>query len=132
MISEITSDEYQKANELLSEFKCCVEDYQDNPFAHILMYEDKGLIVYSKIYNRIEIDYIIVDRKYRNKGIGTKLLKFIIDNNDIDNITLEVRNSNNQAIKFYEHNGFKKVAIREKYYSNENGILMIREFEKDD
>lgn len=132
MIREITSSDIAWANELLREFNCCVEDYKDNPFSHIIIYDNKGIVVYSKIYNRIEIEYIIVNNKYRNNGIGTKLLKYIIDNNDITNITLEVSESNNSAIKFYQHNGFKKVAIREKYYNNENGVLMIREFDNND
>ena len=42
------------------------------------------------------------------------------------NITLEVDEKNKIAIKLYEKYGFKKEAIREKYYSSSNGYLMIR------
>ena len=96
---------------------------------HIITYKDsiiKGVLVYSLIYDRVEIDYIIVDEKYRNHGIATKLLNYVIENNNISNITLEVRESNVIAINFYEKNGFKKAAIRKNYYKNEDAILMIK------
>lgn len=131
MITEIINDE--SANELLKEFNCSINDYKDNPFSHILMYDDKGIIVYTKIYDRVEIEYIIVDKRYRRQGIGKSLLNYIINNNtDTINITLEVKESNIEAIKFYEKCGFEKVAIREKYYGIENGILMIRKFDKNE
>ena len=132
MIREINKEDYSLANSLLKDYKYSIDSFLNNPYEHIIMYEDKGLLIYSKIYERIEIDYIVVDTKYRCLGIGSKLLNYIIDNNNIDNITLEVRESNDIAIKFYEHNGFKRVAIRDNYYDNENGILMIRKFDKND
>jgi ribosomal-protein-alanine N-acetyltransferase len=131
MITEIINNE--RANELLKKFNCSINDYKDNPFSHILMYDDKGIIVYTKIYDRVEIEYIIVDKQYRRQGIGKSLLNYIINNNtDTINITLEVKESNIEAIKFYEKCGFEKVAIREKYYGIENGILMIRKFDKNE
>ena len=50
-----------------------------------------------------------------------------ICNNECDNITLEVKESNKSAINFYLKNGFIEVARREKYYQDEDGILMIKE-----
>lgn len=92
-----------------------------------------GFIDFSFIYDRIEINYIYVDSDYRKQQIGTKLIEELISfakiNNCI-NITLEVNENNNVAINFYEKNGFKKSAIRNNYYGNENGILMIRELIK--
>jgi ribosomal-protein-alanine N-acetyltransferase len=106
------------------------EDSFTNVFLKVLVYEDiviKGVLVYEYFYDRIEIDYIIVNNNYRNNGIATKLLNFIENKyNNIRNITLEVRESNYEAINFYLKNGFKKVTIRKNYYKNEDGILMIK------
>jgi ribosomal-protein-alanine N-acetyltransferase len=43
--------------------------------------------------------------------------------------TLEVRESNHEAQRLYEKCGFRTVAIRKKYYSDnrEDAIVMIRE-----
>ena len=51
------------------------------------------------------------------------LLKNSGDNN-IKNITLEVKEDNIAAINLYKKYGFKKVSTREKYYDGINGILM--------
>ena len=86
-----------------------------------------GYLDYSLIYERIEIDNIFVAEKHRNKKIGTKLIKYlskIAKDNNIINITLEVRKSNNIAIYLYEKEGFNKISIRKYYYGDEDAILM--------
>ena len=134
MIKKITKRDWTKANKLLQCF-----DYQldekiyNNPYIHIIMDDDIGVLIYDKIYQRIEIEYIIVNKNYRNRGIATKLLNYMIKTNpDIENITLEIRESNDIAISFYLKNGFIKVANRENYYKNEKAILMMRKFDKDE
>ena len=76
------------------------------------------------------MENIFVEEEYRSKGIGTKLMSYLITKaieKQVVNITLEVRLSNESAIKFYEKNGFKKVSTRKNYYKEEDGILMLRE-----
>jgi len=131
MIRKIEEKDFTQVNELLKNF-----DYElnkesfDNDFLKVLVYEEgiiKGLLVYQYLYDRIEIDYIIVGIQYRNLGIGTKLLNFVENKHkDINNITLEVRESNKEAISFYLKNGFKEVTKRKNYYKEEDGILMIK------
>lgn len=120
----------EKANELLSSFNYKIsENSFFNVFFKSLVYLEhgiKGIIIYDLLYDRIEIEYIIVDEAYRKKGIGSKLLNAIQKNN-IKNITLEVRESNVEAINFYKNNGFKVEAIRKNYYGNENAYLMLKE-----
>ena len=86
-----------------------------------------GFLLYSLIYDRIEIEQFEVITKERGKGIGDKLLKYLIEkyqDTDIKNITLEVKEDNIVAINLYEKYGFKKVSTREKYYDGINGLLM--------
>lgn len=49
----------------------------DNPFSKEIQYiEDNnvlGELKYSLIYERMEVDNILVKEKYRGRGIGTKL-----------------------------------------------------------
>lgn len=131
MIREFEEKDYILVNNLLNElnYKLDKESF-NNDFLKVLIYEEdiiKGILIYQYMYDRIEIDYIIVDTKYRNLGIATKLLNFIETKyNNIDNITLEVRESNKSAIKFYLKNGFKEVTKRKNYYKDEDGILMIK------
>lgn len=102
-----------------------------NPYRKKIEYyeEEKimGFLEYSIIYDRMEIDNILVYEQFRNKKIGTKLMEYIIEiakNNNLINITLEVRQSNYIAINLYKKMGFKETAIRKYYYGDEDAILM--------
>lgn len=129
MIREFEARDLNEINNLLKSFNYNIDMSSKNQFLKVLVYVDKkinGILVYELIYDRIEIDYIIVSERERRKGIATKLIKYLVLNNEVDNITLEVRSSNHIAIKLYEKQGFKIIATRKNYYKNENGFLMIK------
>ena len=107
------------------------KEFSTNPYLKIITYVEKdkiiGFLLYSLIYDRIEIEQFEVITKERRKGIGDKLLKYLIEkyqDTDIKNITLEVKEDNIIAINLYKKYGFKKVSTREKYYDGINGLLM--------
>ena len=126
MIKEL--NDIEVINSFLKEFNCYID-----PFKKYIGYmlDDKivAFLNYSLIYERIEIEYIYTNSNYRNNGIASELLEYLVNlgiNNNCLNITLEVRRSNITAINFYQKNGFKKVSTRKNYYNNEDGILMLR------
>ena len=102
----------------------------ENPFLRNFVYLENdvpiGIISYSLIYDRIELEYIWVNSSYRHMGIASKLMDKMIDNS-VNNITLEVRTSNVDAINLYKKFGFKIASIRKCYYGDEDAYLMIRE-----
>ena len=58
-------------------------------------------------------------------GIGYKLVDYVCHLfNDVDSIMLEVRDSNEAAIKLYEKCGFEEINRRKKYYGDEDAIIM--------
>jgi len=70
--------------------------------------EESGKIIGFVFHNNYFNSFgIIVKEEYHKKGIGTKLLKRVIDK--LDTVVLSVDKGNKKAIKFYEKNGFKKV-----------------------
>lgn len=106
-----------------------------SPVSKCFVYEEDeeivGFILIDLFDDRAEVIDIAVSLLYRNKKIGDKLLKHIIEvckNNGCENITLEVKVNNQPAIKLYKNNGFKILSIRKKYYSNGtlDAYLMIR------
>ena len=106
---------------------------RDNLFANWYVYivYDKivGFILYDAIYEKAEIEYIYVDKKYRNNKIATKLVNKMIENlikKEINSITLEVNSRNIGAIEFYKMNKFTEVAVRKNYYGKDDAILMMR------
>ncbi len=105
-----------------------------NPYARKIEFYEKekmiGYLDYSLIYDRIEIDNFFVEEKHRKKGIGKKILSYLVVvaiNNHVINITLEVRESNHIARELYKKFGFREVALRKFYYGDENGILMEKQ-----
>ena len=130
------SDDKSVNNLLLSFNKSFNID--SNPFYKCLVYEKGGILgvlVFEEIYDRIEIDYIIVNVDYRRCGIASKLMDFLIEyskNNNILNITLEVNENNTSAINLYKKYKFELVSRREKYYKDTDAILMIRKFDNNE
>jgi ribosomal-protein-alanine N-acetyltransferase len=115
---------------MIKEVNASKEELSVNPYLKYLKYQDKGFLKYSVIYDKIEIDHIEVKKEYRNQGIGTKLLEYLVKiakKQNLINITLEVKETNLQAIHLYKKLNFKEVAKREKYYNGTDGILMILE-----
>jgi ribosomal-protein-alanine N-acetyltransferase len=79
--------------------------------------------------NEIEIYNIAVEPELQNRGIGQALLDHLLTRSSalpISKVWLEVRESNDVAIRFYKKNGFEPVYIRNKFYSSpaENAIVM--------
>ena len=88
-----------------------------------------GFIIFSPITPEAHILSISVRNEMQSKGIGTLLLKSMLDQCKVMNykkIFLEVRVSNEKAINFYEKFGFNKDAIRNNYYTDnsEDALLM--------
>ena len=77
----------------------------------------------SEIYN------VAVVENEQKKGLGQRLFDGFADKCielNIGNIWLEVRASNQKAIRFYEQNGFEHIQSRNNFYENprEHALLM--------
>ena len=88
-----------------------------------------GFIIFSPINPEAHILSISVIKKIQSKGVGSLLLRSMLDQCKAMNykkIFLEVRTSNLQAINFYQKFGFIKDAIRDNYYTDnsEDALLM--------
>lgn len=74
---------------------------------------------------------IAVDINHRNKGIAKAMLEYcfeICKSRSLTEIYLEVRESNQNAMKLYKGKGFFPIALRKNYYHNptENAVVMKR------
>lgn len=88
-----------------------------------------GYIGMYKVLNEGDITNIAVSPEYRGKGVGLALmnsLKELAQGKNIDNLILEVRESNSIAIHLYEKVGFCRAGIRKNFYEKpvENAIVM--------
>jgi len=85
-----------------------------------------GYINTRDIGGDVDLMAICVSPQYRRRGYAGKLIERILCE-PYDQIILEVRESNEPAIRLYEKYGFTKFARREGYYSSpdEDAIIMI-------
>ncbi len=93
-------------------------------------YDVKLFIYYNKFANTIILSQIVVDKKDRNKGIGTKVMNEICDFADKNNLRIALTpsgdfgGSKTRLISFYKTFGFKN------YKGYEFRESMVREPEK--
>ena len=107
-----------------------MEDTLKTTYSRVYVYEDNneivGFIHVDSHFEIMDLVNIIVKKDYQDKGIGTDLLQFVIDNEEYNKIMLEVRESNLRAIHVYEKQGFKEIYRRKNYYQTEDAIIMER------
>ncbi len=78
---------------------------------------------------------LCVSPEYRRRGIGEKLtleLERRLRENKTEQLSLEVRVSNESAIALYEKLGFRQVGRRKNYYEKpkEDALIMRKEWEE--
>ena len=111
-----------------------------NPVAMPFVLEKDGEIIgyYSfwQMFDYVTIATIAVKKSYRNQKYGNILLQDIIAKAlllNMKSIDLEVRVSNEYAIRLYRSFGFKVSHIRKGYYTNgEDAYFMIKDLRSDD
>ena len=85
------------------------------------------------IFDEADIMNIVVKKSYRKNGIGSLLLKNLINianNLNLNTLILEVNEKNLNAIHLYESFSFEKIGTRKNYYKNNTAIIMQKHLEK--
>lgn len=130
MIREYRIDDKSALEELGNYLKPSFNINNISSNEKILVYEEDGKILgfidYITLYENTDILYIVVNQNYRKKGIGTLLLNEMIKRENCKHIMLEVKETNIDAIKFYETNNFKTIRIIKNYYENIDAYAMER------
>lgn len=98
--------------------------------------DDNKVVGYIGMNVVIDEGYIFnvaVDENYRKRGIGSALISELVTfgkKNNLCFLTLEVRESNENARSLYSKFGFIKVGERKNYYKEpvEDAVLMTKYF----
>lgn len=118
--------------------KTSFENELMNELAYYQCAEESGKILgymgMWKIIDECHITNVAVLPEHRNKGIGSMLIKKMIEIckcSEISAMTLEVRVSNIPAIKLYKKFGFIAGGKRPKYYVKpvEDALIMWRKID---
>lgn len=117
------------------------EDYEGGLFLHFARMYPRGFLVAEAggdvvgfVVGTVQRAYharilaLAVDDDWRRQGIGTQLTERFVENFrdfGVDRITLEVRVSNDPAIRMYRSLGFEpKDTIRDYYADDEDAYVM--------
>ena len=112
-------------------------EFSSNPVNVILVAEEDnkviGFIDFMITFNSATIVQIAVLPEYRGKHIATNLLKemeqtFPKNLDDVvENVTLEVRKSNEAAINLYKKDGYEIIVEKKHYYADgEDALYMVK------
>lgn len=103
----------------------------ESPTSHYIVVKNNSKIIgFAGIKVTVpdcDIMNIVVKKDFRNQGIGSLLLKELINLSKslkVQNLFLEVNEKNRPAILLYNKFGFKKISTRKNYYKDNNAIVM--------
>ena len=93
-----------------------------------------GYMGYWEAPQEAHIINLAIAPRFRQKGLGFQMMEYCLRfayNQGAQLATLEVRESNEAAQRLYEKMNFRTVAIRKKYYSDnqENAVVMLKDLE---
>jgi len=100
---------------------------------YFILEKDKEIIGYLGFWHKgdnFHITNIAISKKFRRKGNGRKLLRFIeklAATHKIKKISLEVRRSNCIARDMYRKYGYKVIRVLENYYQEEKESALVME-----
>ena len=86
-----------------------------------------GVCVFHVVLDEAQINFFVVNQKYRKKGFGSYLMRYLIkqcEKLNLKKLFLEVSNTNFTAEKFYSHFDFSTVGIRRNYYKDGSDALL--------
>ena len=136
MVREALNQDFNRINEIglliKKDFEKVfnIEEELNKDYVQIYVYEEDnnilGFLHTEYHYEITDIVNIAIDINNQNKGIGKKLIDYLIENTKSEKLMLEVRESNSSAIALYTKCGFKEIHRRKNYYGNEDAIIMER------
>ena len=86
-----------------------------------------GICVFQVVLDEAQINYFVVNQKFREKGFGSYLMRFLIkkcEELSLKKLILEVSQNNIIAEKFYSNFDFSTVGIRKNYYKDGSHALL--------
>jgi len=86
-----------------------------------------GVCVFQVVFDEAQINYFVVNQKFRKKGFGSYLMRFLIkkcEKLNLKKLLLEVSQNNVTAERFYSRFDFSTVGIRKNYYKDGSNALL--------
>ena len=86
-----------------------------------------GICVFQVVLDEAQINYFVVHQKFRNRGFGSYLMSFLIEQCEklnLKKLLLEVSQKNISAERLYCRFNFSTVGIRKNYYKDGSDAVL--------
>ena len=86
-----------------------------------------GICVFQVVLDEAQINYFVVNKKFRKKGFGSYFMSYLIkkcEKLNLKKLLLEVSQRNVTAERFYSRFDFSTVGIRKNYYKDGSHALL--------
>ena len=86
-----------------------------------------GICVFQVVLDEAQINYFVVNQKFRKKGFGSYLMSYLIkkcEKLNLKKLFLEVSQNNYTARRFYTRFDFTTVGIRKNYYKDGSDAVL--------
>ena len=86
-----------------------------------------GICVFHVVLDEAQVNFFVINQKYRKKGFGSFLMNYLIkdcEKLNINKLFLEVSHTNIAAEKFYSSFDFSTIGIRRNYYKDGTDALL--------
>ncbi len=86
-----------------------------------------GICVFQVVLDEVQINYFVINKKFRKRGYGSYLMIYLIkkcEKLNLKKLLLEVSQSNVTAERFYSRFDFSTVGIRKNYYKDGSHALL--------
>ena len=86
-----------------------------------------GICVFQVVLDEAQINYFVINKKFRERGFGSYLMDYLIERCkklNVSKLHLEVSQNNITAEKFYNRFDFSTVGIRKNYYKDGSDALL--------
>ena len=107
--------------------------FNGNGFYGALIEKDSEIvctICYLITFDEAELLSVVTKQSERGKGHADRLMAFAetdLKEKGVNNVFLEVRESNVPAISLYKKFGFDEISKRKNYYGTETAVIMKKE-----
>lgn len=106
-----------------------LQDHGDSFFIAEMSDQPVGYCIATRDGKFAHLISIAVLREHRRKGVGRALLQHLVEylvRRGVEELWLEVKTGNKEAIELYEKFGFARMMILENYYSDGAPALRMR------
>ncbi|MBS9337031.1 ribosomal protein S18-alanine N-acetyltransferase [Fructobacillus parabroussonetiae] len=93
--------------------------------AFLLAADGQGFLSYSQVLDEIEIGDLAVLPEAQGQGIGSCLLKELLDKQPNSRFYLEVKEGNHRALALYQRLGFQAYRTRPHYYQDGQAAILM-------